>query len=732
MSHQANVESSVPSHRSGSRQSLDPYGQLLKMLMPRASGIAFYDTRGTPLWISDQYDGPDPQPLVDEALADVPPLTTAEIDGFGSDHEGSPAYVFRVRDEHGRLIAVCAMLTREAESRPCSFVLSLVRPALECLRRELEARASVGVLARGLGSHDHDLSLELAAPAASASNDDLGALAQRTVEHLGCDLGAIVVPERAIALCRAPAGTKPQVDVLTRMHRHLLNWAQLQRRSMIVNRTAQDADTSLPPCKILSVPIRHASGRVAGFLALFRAADAPDFEPKAEQVAELVSRRVSGLLATQFDAATGLLTGAALSSQVQAQVSGVGAANANAMLYIDVDRLYLVNERFGMEAGDSVIARIAEVLRRRPQAHALVARLTGDRFAIFLPGCDLQLALGAAELVRTQCAEQGESREDGRIDVSVCIGVTLVQPGDAACAHALARAEIACKAAKRRAPGSIELYQDTAHAGLDTADADTLKLVRKAIDRHGFMLHAQPMLPLAADSGESRFELLLRLRGTDGEPVPPGRFLDVCARNDLMPSVDRWVIGEALRALRAHAGPLASQQLRFSINLSAESIADESFHDFLEGAIRDSGVAGSMICFEIAETAAAAHLARADRLMQRLRLLGCSFALDDYGAGLSSLGHLRTLPISVLKIDGSLVRDAGSGQRNDAMVRAIVQLAHTMGMETVAECIETDESRMRIATLGVDYGQGFAIGRPMPFAEVLADLALYAAVAGGN
>lgn len=732
MSDQPRVDSSVPNHLGGSRPSLDPYGQLLKMLMPRASGIAFYDARSTPLWVSDQYDGPDPQPLVDAALHEAPPLTTAEIDGFAREFEGSPAYLFRVRDEHGRVIAICAMLTRDAETRPYSFVLSLVRPALECLRRELEARASVGALSRNIESHDQDLSLVLAAPAASASNEDLGALAQRTVEHLGCELGAIVVPERAIALCRAPAGMKPRLDVLTRTHRHLLNWAQLQRRSMIVNRAAQGADSALPPFKILSVPIRHASGRVAGFLALFRAADAPDFQPKAEQVAELVARRISGLLATQFDAATGLLTGAAFTSQVQAQVSGLGAANANAMLYIDVDRLYLVNERFGMDVGDGVIVRIAEVLRRRPQANALVARLTSDRFAIFLPGCDLQLALGAAELVRTQCAEQGESRGDGRIDVSVCIGVTPVQPGDSACAHALARAEIACKAAKRRGPGSIELYQDAAHGDTDTSDADMLQLVRAALDRHGFMLYAQPMLPLAADSGESRFELLLRLRGADGEPVPPGRFLDVCVRHDLMPRIDRWVVGDALNALRAHAGSLANQRLRFSINLSAESIADESFHDFLEQAIREAGVPPAMLCFEIPETAAAVQLARADRLMQRMRLLGCSFALDDYGAGLSSLGHLRTLPIAVLKIDGSLVRDAGSGQRTDAMVRAIVQLAHTMGMETVAECVETDESRMRIATLGVDYGQGFAIGRPMPLAEVLADMALYSAVAGGN
>jgi Amt family ammonium transporter len=132
-----------------------------------------------------------------------------------------------------------------------------------------------------------------------------------------------------------------------------------------------------------------------------------------------------------------------------------------------------------------------------------------------------------------------------------------------------------------------------------------------------------------------------------------------------------------------------------------------------------------ILCFELTETSAVSNLTRADRLMQRLRVLGCSFALDDFGTGLSSLAYLKALPVSMLKIDGSFVRDAGTNQRTEAMVRAIAQLAHTMGMETVAEFVETDELRTRMASLGVDFGQGFAMGRPTPLAEVLADLDLY-------
>jgi Amt family ammonium transporter len=215
----------------------------------------------------------------------------------------------------------------------------------------------------------------------------------------------------------------------------------------------------------------------------------------------------------------------------------------------------------------------------------------------------------------------------------------------------------------------------------------------------------------------------------EGELLPPDKFLSAAERYQLLPAIDRWVVKNALNSLSAHAGALAGRGLQFSINISGPSIASEDFLEFMESSIRDSGLPPESLCFELTETAAISNLTRADRLMQRLRVLGCSFALDDFGTGLSSLVYLKSLPVSVLKIDGAFVRDASANQRTEAMVRAIAQLAHTMGMETVAEFVETDELRTRMASLGVDFGQGFAIGRPVPLPEVLGDLALYEAMA---
>jgi EAL domain-containing protein (putative c-di-GMP-specific phosphodiesterase class I) len=196
-----------------------------------------------------------------------------------------------------------------------------------------------------------------------------------------------------------------------------------------------------------------------------------------------------------------------------------------------------------------------------------------------------------------------------------------------------------------------------------------------------------------------------------------------------MPAVDRWVIQEAVRLLTPHAALLADCPVVFTINVSGQSLGEEGFADFVIQQVRSSGIAAKVFCFELTESAAIANLAHAETVMKRLRDIGCTIALDDFGTGLSSLAYLRALPVDMLKIDGSFVRDVLKDPRAESMVQAIAQLARSMNLTTVAEYVETDEIRLRIAQLGVDYGQGFAIARPAPFADAIRDLPTYASVA---
>jgi diguanylate cyclase (GGDEF)-like protein len=724
----------LPLYMAGTKPNLDPYGQLLRMLMPRAVGIGFYDGKGAALWVADGYDGPDPTPLIAQALEQVPPATTSRIDGFGQEHEGAPAYVFRLRSGEGDLIAVVTLLTRDGENRPYSFVQSLVQPALECLQRELETRASVDTLTRDLRSRDDDLELLLKMAPEDPDNpeagDELGVLVQTCVEHFGCLLGALVVPERNVAICRAPRGQRPQVEILTKIHRHLLNWVQLQRRNLVINKV-KVRPVELPPYKILCTPVRHASGRVVGFLALFREEDGPGFDAHIERLVELLARKTTTALANNFDSLTALLTRSAFETQIRGQLAARKQPAPECVLYMDVDRMHVVNDNFGMHVGDELIGKVAEVLRKKPRPGALAARIAGDRVAVFLPDCTLDFAQQIGDMVRRQCAELTYARGDGTVQVSVSMGVAELPPESRnRLAHGLANAEIACKAAKDRGRDRVEVFQDADQSIIRrSTDIIVVQALHEALAADRFALFAQPILPLGAEHTEPRFEFLLRMINENSELLPPEKFLSAAERYQLLPAIDRWVIKNSLAVLAGQASSLAGRAMRFSINISGASIASEEFLEFLEGSIADSGLSPEILCFELTETSAVSNLARANKLMQKLGKLGCTFALDDFGTGLSSLAYLKALPVSVLKIDGAFVRDAGTNQRTESMVRAIAQLARTMGMETVAEYVETDDLRTRMAALGVDYGQGFAIGRPVPIDQVLGDLALYEAMA---
>ena len=207
-----------------------------------------------------------------------------------------------------------------------------------------------------------------------------------------------------------------------------------------------------------------------------------------------------------------------------------------------------------------------------------------------------------------------------------------------------------------------------------------------------------------------------------GNSVPPDKFLSAAERYQLAPAIDRWVVRQVIETLKPVAGPLHRLHACFAVNISGQSLGDAEFATFMESTLRDAGLPLALLSFEVTETAAVANIVRAEALIRRLRELGCAVALDDFGRGLSSLTYLKTLPVTHLKIDGSFVRDVVTDERSHAMLSAIVQLARAMGLETVAECVESDAIRQAIRDLGVSYGQGFSIGRPTPLDKVLGAL----------
>jgi len=710
--------------------SLDPYGQLVKMLMPRAQCIAIHDRMGMPLWMSDGCDSNDLLQLVEEGLnsARNGTLDPAERDGFARSWGGDTAYVFMLRDA-GNLLGAVALASPDPSSgaRPFSLVLGLLRPALQVLNRELVNQYSICDLQKNLTLRDGDLELLLdASGGADENGDDFHPLLRNCVVHLGCTFGALLIPEKKIALAHSsdPAQQRKDAEALDRVQRHLFAWAQVQRRTLTMNKPApSNSPFGALPLKILACPVRQGGQDVAGILMLFRPMSAPDFDMRQVRIVEMMTRRISYVLQNAYDLTTGLLTRAAFEQRAFAAIGIGGMKGDHCVAYADVDRLHVVNENHGMHAGDEVIARIAEAIRTHLPAGITASRISGDRFALFFADTPLEAAEQQLGGLCAKIAAIDHRHNDKKLDLSLSIGVAHVPDTKYPLSHALAAAEVACKAAKDRGRGRVEAYHDADRSIVrryeDVAIAGDL---RDAVANDRFRMEAQPIVQLANGGAVRRFELLLRMIDSSGESVAPDKFLSAAERYQLATDIDRWVVQYTLEVLSSAAPALQGLGAHFAINLSGQSVGDDEFLAFLEAKLREYNLPPSLLSFEITETAAVANIVRAETLVRRLQDLGHDIALDDFGRGLSSLTYLKSLSVSDLKIDGGLVRDLATNARSQAMVTAIVQLARTMKLRTTAECVESEAIQSAVARLGVDFGQGFAIGRPRPLELVLQEL----------
>jgi diguanylate cyclase (GGDEF)-like protein len=711
--------------------SLDPYGQLLKMLMPRALCISIHDRMGMPIWMSDGCDSGDLLQLVEEALnnARIGTLDAAERDGVARSWSGDTSYVFLLRDDSNVLGAVAFSCTDPSSgARPFSLMLGLLRPALQVLNRELINQYSIGDLQKNLMLRDGDLELLLDASGGGGDShgDDFHQLLRNCVTHLGCAFGALMIPEKKIALAHSVDAGKQRADaqLLDRVQRHLFAWAQVQRRTLTMNKPAPaNSPFGGLSLKILACPVRQSGQEVAGILMLFRPMSAPDFDMRQVRIVEMMTRRMSYVLQNAYDVTTGLLSRAAFEQRAFAAIGTGTVKNDHCVAYADVDRLHVVNENHGMHAGDDVILRIAEGIRTNLPAGMIASRISGDRFALFFADTSLEAAEQFLGTLCSTIATIDYKHEGKKLDLSLSIGVARVPDTKYPLSHALAAAEVACKAAKDRGRGRVEAYHDADRSIVrryeDVAIAGDL---REAIANDRFRMEAQPIVQLAKSGPPRRFELLLRMIDPAGNSVAPDKFFSAAERYQLATDIDRWVIQYALEILSSAAPALLNLGAHFAINLSGQSVGDDDFLGYLESKLREYNLPPSLLSFEITETAAVANIVRAETLVRRLQDLGHDIALDDFGRGLSSLTYLKSLSVSDLKIDGGLVRDVASNQRSQAMVTAIVQLARTMKLRTTAECIESEAIQSAIAGLGVDFGQGFAIGRPRPLEIVLQEI----------
>ena len=455
---------------------------------------------------------------------------------------------------------------------------------------------------------------------------------------------------------------------------------------------------------------------LSGAPVLNRACDIVGYRGTCRDVTQ--ARLMSMQLAYQasHDELTGLVNRRGFERRLtQSQDSLIHGQTQHAMCYLDLDQFKVVNDTCGHAAGDELLKQLANLLQEHVRGGDAVARLGGDEFAVLLQNCALDEARGVAEELRTAIEQFEFLWEDKRFRLGASLGVVAIHPSTAV-SDMMREVDSACYFAKEQGRNRVYVHDpDDLELTHRQDQLNWVARLNKALVEDQFVLFGQSIRPCVSTEATPahHLEILIRLKDDDGSLIAPGSFLPAAERYGLATRIDRWVVQQCFDLLRRSSDELLSGGF-ISINLSGQSLSDRDFCDFVLTQLDDPDVNGSNVCFEVTETAAIADIRAAEHFIETTREHGCKFALDDFGTGLSSFAYLRDLAVDFVKIDGAFIKDIENDPISLAMVRSIQQVAHVLGKRTIAEYVSSDRAIEMLADVGVDYVQGFGVGRPAP------------------
>ncbi len=419
-------------------------------------------------------------------------------------------------------------------------------------------------------------------------------------------------------------------------------------------------------------------------------------------------------LQTCKDALTNLYNRQEFEKQIKISLdSAKRKGHTHAFLLVDLDQFKVINESCGHHAGDELLRKIAKLVEKKVRTYDIVARMGGDEFAIMLNNCGSDGAMSIANSILDSIRAFRFVWGGKIFTLTPSIGIVLLADNIKHVQTALSYADFAVHAAKDAGKNRIQLYdKNQKNLAYQHEQLEWVTKINYALEHDLMVLCSQPITPISFAAGtDVHFELLIRMLATDGSLIAPGEFLPAAERYNLMPKIDRWVIHRAFTWLAANAGKRTRVGL-CSINLSGDSLSDEMFFQYVEEQFQLTGIPGDRICFEITESMAIYNLSQTLRFIHKFKAYGCKFALDDFGSGFSSYGYLKSLPVDFLKIDGGFVRQMVSDPIDFAMVKSINEVGHVMNTMTIAEFVEDEETLLKLKEIGVDFVQGYGIGKP--------------------
>jgi diguanylate cyclase (GGDEF)-like protein/PAS domain S-box-containing protein len=478
----------------------------------------------------------------------------------------------------------------------------------------------------------------------------------------------------------------------------------LGRRALLLSKQSERQFST----ELTASPIRGPEGQVAGCVVIFH--DVSELRGLAREMSYQASH----------DALTGLVNRAEFERRLEAALdSARGEGVGHVVCYLDLDRFKIVNDTGGHIAGDNLLREVGALLKQRLRDSDTVARVGGDEFAMLLAGCPLDKAQQIAEDVVHTVANHAFAWQDRTFDIGVSVGLVEVGKDSGSAESVLSAADSACYVAKQQGRGRTHVYSTRDEVtARQRGEIQWLQRLQRALKENGFELYVQPIVAMGGRNRNGpAAEVLLRMRGDTGEVILPVHFLGSAERYQLMSHIDRWVVQAALSAIAGGAPHLPAGRT-CNINLSAQTLGDDDFLEFIVDVLDHTGVSPERICFEVRESAVVSQLDQAQRFINVLHGIGCRFALDNFGSGIGSFANLKNLSLDYLKIDGTYTRNVESDSVNREMIAAMVKLARTLDFQVVAEQVEDQSSFEALRDLGVDFVQGYAVEKPRPLQSV--------------
>jgi diguanylate cyclase (GGDEF)-like protein len=704
-------------------QIISDYTAFLKALLPQTTGFCCHDRKGQLFWEEQgatRGDWPESyESVLREILED--PEKAPEVGRVSAAQQS--VYILTLSDNEQRVIGALSVFVEPLKSDMAyADFRDLVAPAVRSLERELTLRYRLVSTYKQLSVRSAEENLlhqvEKLVHLRRPCEKTLSHILLLCLRFLNVTGAGVFIPERQIRLFEGDAVRPAQAQLLLS---EIVERAEFVSEDVDVEFNAETDTLTLPVCQGKKLPL--------GIVVLSGWGKSDFSARRRKRITRFVVALIEDVLARDYDSLTGLMSWSLFEEQL-AEMRKRTMDDDLYCLYFDIDQMHVINETFGVEKGDEILASFAKLLRERLGA-SLITRISGDRFTALTVGMDIDSARVHAEGISQSFNKIEYVRGDQTLRPTVSVGIGPVSGESKLASAALAPAQVACQAAKERGRGRVESFQQGDASIIQRLDdIHLVGHIRNAIENDRLMLMVQPIVAIQDKKTTYYYEVLVRLINSAGGHVMPADFFSAAERYQLMEDLDRLVVTKTLKMISERMQDLNELPLHVAINLSGQSLSSEGFLPFVRKQIEKFGIPPKMLCFEVTETVAVANLQRAQHFMHTMKTLGCRFSLDDFGTGLSSFAYLKHFPVDTLKIDGSFVHDIATNVTSQSVVAAIVEVARVMGLETVGEYVQDEATMALLKDLGVTWGQGFLLGAPEPFADKLNSLTLHTDLEG--